>query len=123
MTPNGDSVPKSSTENDQGTGPATPWSPASLASDNEPEPLNPDDGIQTDDGGAAFEIENEYRRRLAGMRHLRRPVRAAAYRAAKEWFRAATVELREKRTRERQARALERRLLRRAYRPSRAGPN
>jgi hypothetical protein len=63
----------------------------------------PHDGLGTDDGGAALEIENEFRRRMQGLRGLTRRERAAAYRAAKKWYREALVALREKQSRDRQA--------------------
>lgn len=118
---NGGSDRKSFTENDQGTGPATLRSPASSAFNDDQADTAPESGFEPDDDGAALELEQEYRRRLAGMRRLGRPVRAAAYRAAREWFRASRVELREKQTRKRQARALEWRLLRRPRWSPRAG--
>lgn len=63
----------------------------------------PHDGLGTDDGGAALEIENEFRRRIQGLRGLTRRERAAAYRAAKKWYREALLALREKLSRDRQA--------------------
>ncbi len=91
---------KGSSENDRGTGPATSASPAHLANESY-EPL--------DDGDAAeFEIEIEFRRRLMGLRGLRRRERSQALRAAREWRRVALKALREKRMRDRQAHYMQR---------------
>ena len=89
-------------ENDRGTGPATSVSPASSASDN---PLD-------EDGGAEFEIDAEFRRRLTGLRRLRRRDQPQALRAAREWRRIALKALREKRIRDRHARYMQRRQMR-----------
>lgn len=74
---------------------------------------------ETDDSGALLEIENEFRRRLAGLRGIPRRDRSAAFRLAKDWFRQAMVELREKRLRERHAAI--RLKLRNAKRPAPGG--
>lgn len=83
-------------ENDRGTGPATSVSPATSANESS-EPI--------DEGDAAeFEIEIEFRRKLMGLRLLSKRERAQARRAAKDWRRLALKTLRERRTRDRQAR-------------------
>ena len=70
---------------------------------------SPLEGLEPEDGGAAFEIQQEFRRRMQGMRSLSRRERASAYRAAKRWYREALVALREKESRDRQAAWLVRR--------------
>jgi len=64
---------------------------------------SPPEGSEMDDGGAAFEIQNEFRRRIQGLRGLSRRERTPAYRAAKKWYREALAALREKQSRDRQA--------------------
>jgi hypothetical protein len=110
-------------ENDRGTGPATSVSPAHSASeiDKPPKylpaapsvspleselPRSPSVEAEAFDEGDAAEmdIENEFRRKLMGLRRLRRRERAQALRAAREWRSFALNALREKRLRERQAR-------------------
>lgn len=106
-TPNGVPDRRLSTENEQGTGPAPSASPASAA-------INEDDShwnivperVEPDDGTAALEIENEFRRRLSGIRQLPKRQKAVAYRAAMEWVRLARAALREKRLVETHAAAL-----------------
>jgi hypothetical protein len=61
------------------------------------------EGIEPDEGGAALEIQNEFHRRIQGLRRLSRQERAIAYRTAKKWYREALVALREKQSRDRQA--------------------
>jgi hypothetical protein len=58
-----------------------------------------------EDDGAA-EIVAEFRRRLRGLRYLRRGERAEALRAAREWRFLALKALKEKRARERLARIM-----------------
>jgi hypothetical protein len=93
---------KANTANDQGAGPATPVSPASSAQDEccfwgavpgEEQPIS----------DALPDIENEYQRRLAGLKVLPRRQRSAAYRAAKEWFRVAIADERARKQRDRAA--------------------
>jgi len=50
-----------------------------------------------------LEIETTFRRKLAGLRRLRKSERPHALRAAREWRQSALRELRERRARERQA--------------------
>jgi hypothetical protein len=123
-------------ENEQGTGPAPPVSPACPAPTNEPrpagqiripvtftrEPLNEVTGrgihpLTSDpvdpDAGAELEIKMLFRTKLTALRHLPREQRAAASRAAREWLLLALKALAEKR---RNAR-LDRRMLRRLHRP------
>src|SRR4051794_4223980 len=95
------------TESDQGTGPATPVSPAPSAEKNHQADRGRSSEHESnpgDDGAAAFEIEKEFARRLAGVRRLPRQQRTAARRAAIDWRSVALKELRDKRRRERQAR-------------------
>jgi len=122
-------------ENERGTGPATPVSPATSASEqSRPDKfqavartiLNAAAAIELtrrdflslgsdapeDDG--ATEIEAEFRRKIAGLRRLPRQQRAAAVRAAREWFLVALSALREKRARDRHARHMLRRQQRRS---------
>lgn len=89
------------TENDRGTGPATPASPSPLATHSNDQS---DDFLPYDDGSAEAEISREFRRRLDGARLLPVKERAPAYRAAREWLRSAMTALREKRVYERAAR-------------------
>ena len=49
------------------------------------------------DDGALFEINAEFRRKLAGLRFLSRHARPAARREAREWRRIAIKALHEKR--------------------------
>jgi hypothetical protein len=112
-------------ENDRGTGPATPRSPARPASEkeepigyrlpvplfrpaeNEPtrrgSPFIPLESIEDDDS-ERVEIEATFKYRLIGLRRLPRYQRALALRAAREWRQIALKELRERRARERNAR-------------------
>ncbi len=129
---------KGSTENDRGTGPATLASPASSANENDkaieyrpfvesklgatetdlPRHGIPSAGFEPveDDDGSDIDIDTIFRRKLLGLRLLPRRERAQAYRAAKEWRRAALKALREKRLSERHARYMLRQLTR--IRPS-----
>jgi hypothetical protein len=113
-------------ENDHGTGPiATSASPASSANQNEflpsgiargefhPAALEIAQGDwplpsldELGDEGAASEIYAEFRRRLRGLRYLRRGERAQALRAAREFRFLSLKALREKRACERRARYL-----------------
>jgi hypothetical protein len=100
-------------ENDPGTGPATSVSPA-RPTGNDINEFNPDSpGLEKDEDGAALEIENEFRRRLAGLRILRRGQKAAAYRSAMEWRRQAMIALRERKLRDRHTAFLIKRIRRR----------
>jgi hypothetical protein len=91
-------------ENDRGTGPASSVSPASSAIQGTGEFWHsPPEGLEPEDHGAAFEIQQEFRRRMQGLRGLSRRERAVAYRAAKAWYREALATLREKQSRERRA--------------------
>lgn len=98
--------------NNRGTGPtATPVSPVHSANDEKNGGTASVLGFEPDeDDGALGEIEAEFRRKLAGLRRLRRPERALALRVAKDWRRAALKEWRERRARERHARRTLRRL-------------
>ena len=101
-------------ENDHGTGPATPESPATSASERDRQtrfslrdafgspfiPLEPTDG----DEAAESEIEALFKCRLMGLRRMPRYQRPLALRAAREWRQLALKALREKRERERRAR-------------------
>jgi hypothetical protein len=127
---------KGSTENDRGTGPATLASPAPSAHENdkaiEYRPLveskrsatetdvqrgaMPSIELVDEDDAADVDIDTIFKRKLMGLRLLPRRERAQAYRAAKEWRRAALKALREKRLIERQARYMLRQLTR--IRPS-----
>jgi len=113
-------------ENDRGTWPATPASPATSANQKDRLPsevpaqafrspaidtahrgsdaggLGPAD----DDGGAEAEIEAMYRTKFAGIRRLPRHQRPLARRAAREWRQSALRALREKRAGERYARLM-----------------
>jgi hypothetical protein len=103
-------------ENDHGTGPATPESPATSAYEKDRQirasavgafgsrftPLEPTDG----DESADAEIEAQFKYRLVGLRRMPRHQRAAALRATREWRQLALKALREKRERERHARHL-----------------
>jgi hypothetical protein len=73
------------------------------------EPLEEDDG-------AVLEINQLFRRRLAGLRRLPRHQRAGALRAARDWRRQALGALKERRAAERRARHLLRQLLKPAPR-------
>jgi hypothetical protein len=64
-----------------------------------PEP----DGGPPDTGAGAFDIESEFRRRLAGSRHYRGRERAAVRKAAYDWYVAAKKSLHERRRAERQS--------------------
>jgi hypothetical protein len=87
---------KESTANDRGTGPATSASPAHSAVEIEG-PI--------DEGDAAeIEIENIFKRKIAGARLLPRRERALARREARDWRRLALKALRDKRLNERHAR-------------------
>jgi hypothetical protein len=59
-----------------------------------------------EDEGAVREIDQLFRRRLAGLRRLPRHQRAQALRAAREWRRQALRALKERRAAERHARHL-----------------
>jgi hypothetical protein len=118
---NGTSDKRLFAENERGTGPATPVSPASSASEiDKPSDRRPitsqrlsqievelrhksDESDPLDDSDAAeIEIEAEFRRKLMGLRRLRRRERAQALRVAREWRSFALNALRERRLRERQ---------------------
>jgi hypothetical protein len=62
-----------------------------------------------DSEAAVIEIEAEFRRKLMGLRRLRRRERALALRAAREWRSFALNALRERRLRDRHARYMQRR--------------
>jgi hypothetical protein len=88
-----------SRETDAGAGPATavPPSPFTATDDEATFPTEfPDGSSASDDGGAALEIEKEFRRRLSGLRGRPKRERALAYRKAKEWYRQAIAALKEK---------------------------
>lgn len=115
-------------ENDHGTGPATPRSPASSASDRRRPtefqaplraltsvamveitprgadmiPLIPLEPAEEYDAEEA-EIERTFKARLRGLRRLPRSQRALALRAAREFRQLALQALREKRARDRHA--------------------
>src|ERR1700753_4100161 len=92
MKRNGDSDRGRRTENSQGAGPATPRLPAPQASFDEMSlPAVESEAVEPD--GATYEIECELRRRLGGLRMLRPGERAAGYRAAKNWYRLALMDL------------------------------
>jgi len=61
--------------------------------------------------GAKADIDNVYRRKLVGLRYLRRSERPHALRAARDWRKSALRALREKRAVERHARRTLRQLL------------
>jgi hypothetical protein len=70
-------------------------------------PREPSDaalGAADEDKAEEFEIDAEFRRKLAGLRRLRRDERPFALRAAREWRRLALKALREKRTAKRHTR-------------------
>jgi hypothetical protein len=113
-------------ENDRGTGPATPRSPALSASDSDlpferqvplrafsqaaaveithhGAPLIPLEAME-EDGGEAAEIERMFKSRLKDLRRLPRSQRALALRIARECRQIALKELRERRARERHTR-------------------
>jgi hypothetical protein len=124
--PNGTADKRPFAENDRGTGPATSVSPASSAHeiDNSLKYLPVSPGVspaeaelqrpsyveaEIDEGDAAeMEIEAEFRRKLMGLRRLRRRERTQALRAAREWLSFALNALREKRLRDRHARYMQR---------------
>jgi hypothetical protein len=95
-----------SSENDRGTGPATSVSPASSAIEDKESHWSPRwrDGEEEDRGGAEFQIDEEFRRKLLGARQLPRRERRQALRAAFDWRRLALKELREKQAVARHAR-------------------
>ena len=95
---------KGSSANDRGTGPATSASPAHSAHEIE--------GPIEEGDAAEIEIENIFRRKIAGARLLPRRERAQARREAREWRRLALKALREKRAAERYARYMRWRLMR-----------
>jgi hypothetical protein len=127
---------KGSTENDRGTGPATSVSPAPSAHENDKAieyrslvesklsateselQLLPMPSIELvdEDDAADVDIDTIFKRKLMGLRLLPRRERAQAYRAAKEWRRAALKALGEKRRCDRHARYMLRQLTR--IRPS-----
>jgi hypothetical protein len=127
---------KGSTENDRGTGPATLVSPAPSAQENDraieyrplveskrgatetdvPRRAMPSIEPVDEDDAADVDIDTIFKRKLMGLRLLPRRERAQAYRAAKEWRRAALKALREKRLNECHARYMLRQLKR--IRPS-----
>jgi hypothetical protein len=107
-----------SAENDTGTGPATPVSPALSAHQNQKEefqpvapnkfwmaanelmhrdilPVDPIAGEEED--SPDFEIMNIFRRKIAGLRRLPKHQRAREIRAALEWLWSTMAALREKR--------------------------
>jgi hypothetical protein len=69
-----------------------------------------------EDEGAVLEINQLFRRRLAGLRRLPRHQKADALRAAREWRRQALRAVKDKRAAERHARRLLRQLLKPAPR-------
>jgi hypothetical protein len=69
-----------------------------------------------EDEGAVLEINQLFRRRLAGLRRLPRHQRADALRAARDWRRQSLRALKERRAAERRARHLLRQLLKPAPR-------
>ena len=71
------------------------------------------EGLDEDGDAAILAIQNEYACRLSSVRRLPKHEKAAAYRALKEWYQRALVELRERRMRDRQAQLLQQRLRRR----------
>jgi hypothetical protein len=107
------------TENELGTGPATPVSPAHLASENREEgEKQPAASIRfmavateltgcdllaaeimsaEEEGSPELEILLIFRRKITGMRRLPRQQRAQAIRAALEWMWSTMAALREKR--------------------------
>lgn len=113
-------------ETDHGTRPAAPASPA-IKSADEIDPasgppvrlprefdygaviettgrMHPFPGLEDLQDDGAAEIDAEFRRRLMGLRHLRRGERAQALRAAREWRFLALKALRDKRANARRAR-------------------
>lgn len=107
-------------ETDPGTGPATPASPATSAptsgqnrvADHEvfscaagalaqPSVPGPDLDLVEEDSAAAAEIEANFKRRLLGLRHLPRHLRAAVLRDARNERFLALKALSEKRRRAR----------------------
>ena len=120
MTNGDDAIKRPSRANDHGTLPAALASPAPSANEPESEtshqqppraPARPDDldgphrpdvsglealGGDPNDSEAAG-IEEEYHRRIAGLRRLPRQVRAAALRAARDTRASALLALRQKR--------------------------
>lgn len=100
-------------ETDRGTRPAAPASPATQSANEfdygamieltgRMRPFPQLEDLADDDGTAG--IDAEFRRRLRGLRTLRRGERAQALRAARDWRFLALKSLKEKRARERQAR-------------------
>jgi hypothetical protein len=94
---------KGSSANDRGTGPATSASPAQSAHEI--------DGPIDEGDAAEIEIENIFKRKIAGARLLPRRERAFARREARDWRRFALKALREKRATERHARYMRWRLM------------
>lgn len=112
-------------ENNHGTGPATPRSPAASASEKEEpnafhapayifrsvenelsrrdSPFIPFEPTEDDDS-ERVEIEATFKCRLLGLRRLPRHQRGLALRAVREWRQIALTELRARRARERSAR-------------------
>jgi hypothetical protein len=126
---------KGPTGNDRGTGPATLVSPEfpAIKSDEQPErhsdafvrsaptaittpeptkdPLPPSGEEEIEEGaGMERDIEDEFRRRLAGLRRLPRAARPHALQLAREWRQLALNGLRDKRAGARHARRALRRL-------------
>jgi hypothetical protein len=125
-TSNGVANKRLYSENDTGTRPAAPLSPSDESA-NEMRQQSfkasavrvefkaavlgeltrggpPPDSQDLEDDGAA-EIEDEFRRRLLALRRMRPHERAAALRAAREWRSLGLKALRDRRARDRRARA------------------
>ena len=77
---------------------------------------SPDLELLEADEGAVLEINQLFRRRLAGLRRLPRHQKADALRAAREWRRQALRAIKDRRAAERHARHLLRQLLKPAPR-------
>jgi hypothetical protein len=107
-------------ENDRGTRPATPASPATSANESErPIQISVSPSISgaaahagpdgagfepvEADAGAEAEIESMFKAKLMDLRRLPRCERSLAFRAAREWHQSALNALRAKRARDRQA--------------------
>lgn len=92
----GVSDPRLITQSDLGTGPATSVSPSSLAPQECNSHTAPLDETFEDTATPAFELQREFRRRLAGARQYRGQSRAAARRAAHQWYVGALTQLNER---------------------------
>jgi hypothetical protein len=118
-----------SAENDTGTGPATPVSPALSAHQNQKEedqptavikfrpaasdlarrdifPVDPIPGEEEDN--PEFEVMKMFKQKMAGLRRLPKHQRAQAIRAALEWLWSTMAGLREKRAYARHQRHMQR---------------